>query len=155
MELDKIINRKQWYAKAQSERKYDASGKLLLAQCRKCEKNGKAAIFSLRGCALHYSRNHHSHRLGWERLQNWASCLPCKKKGGWEECRTLKTKHAKVSANSLRVWKAMEASLDLPDPGTELASPALQADSLPLSHQGSPLCLMSICISSLSRHSIM
>ena len=27
---------------------------------------------------------------------------------------------------------------DLPDPGTETESPALQADSLPLSHQGSP-----------------
>ena len=28
---------------------------------------------------------------------------------------------------------------DLPDPGVELTSPALQVDSLPLSHQGSPL----------------
>ena len=28
---------------------------------------------------------------------------------------------------------------DLPDPGIEPLSPALQADSLPLSHQGSPL----------------
>ena len=27
---------------------------------------------------------------------------------------------------------------DLPDPGIEPGSPALQADSLPLSHQGSP-----------------
>ena len=27
---------------------------------------------------------------------------------------------------------------DLPDPGIELTSPALQEDSLPLSHQGSP-----------------
>ena len=27
---------------------------------------------------------------------------------------------------------------DLPDPGIESASPALQADSLPLNHQGSP-----------------
>ena len=27
---------------------------------------------------------------------------------------------------------------DLPDPGIETASPALQADSLPLSHQESP-----------------
>ena len=27
---------------------------------------------------------------------------------------------------------------DLPDPGIEPTSPALQADSLPLSHQGSP-----------------
>ena len=29
---------------------------------------------------------------------------------------------------------------DLPDPGIEPRSPALQADSLPLSHQGSPYC---------------
>ena len=29
---------------------------------------------------------------------------------------------------------------DLPDPGIEPGSPALQADSLPLSHQGSPKC---------------
>ena len=28
---------------------------------------------------------------------------------------------------------------DLPNPGTELVPPALQADSLPLSHQGSPV----------------
>ena len=27
---------------------------------------------------------------------------------------------------------------DIPDPGIELVSPTLQADSLPLSHQGSP-----------------
>jgi len=29
---------------------------------------------------------------------------------------------------------------DFPDPGIETASPALQVDSLPLSHQGSPRC---------------
>jgi len=44
---------------------------------------------------------------------------------------------------------------DLPDPGIELRSPALQADSLPLSHQGSPyiqyiyiyvcVCVYSVC----------
>ena len=28
---------------------------------------------------------------------------------------------------------------DLPNPGTEAGSPTLQVDSLPLSHQGSPL----------------
>ena len=88
---------------------YDASGKLLLAQCRKCEKKGEAAIFRPRGCALHYSSKHHSHRLGWEHFQNRASWLPCKK-GGWEECRTLKTKHAKGSANNLRVWKPSKES---------------------------------------------
>ena len=30
----------------------------------------------------------------------------------------------------------MSSSRDLPDPGIELMSPALQADALPLSHQG-------------------
>ena len=34
---------------------------------------------------------------------------------------------------------------DLPDPETELASPALQADSLLLSHQGSPFLRGKIC----------
>ena len=35
---------------------------------------------------------------------------------------------------------------DLPDPGIKLVSPALQADSLPLSHQGSPSVVMYIYI---------
>ena len=35
-------------------------------------------------------------------------------------------------------WVAMPATEDLPDPGIEPVSPALQASSLPLSHQGSP-----------------
>ena len=33
---------------------------------------------------------------------------------------------------------------DLPDPGIEPMSPALQADSLPLSHQGSPVANLQI-----------
>lgn len=41
MELDEIINGKQRYAKAQSEGKYDVSGKLLLARCTKCEKEAR------------------------------------------------------------------------------------------------------------------
>jgi len=39
-------------------------------------------------------------------------------------------------------WVAMPFSRDLPDPGIEpmsLVAPALQADSLPLSHQGRAL----------------
>ena len=32
----------------------------------------------------------------------------------------------------------MSSSGDVPDPGIEPVSPTLQADSLPLSHQGSP-----------------
>ena len=34
-------------------------------------------------------------------------------------------------------WVAIFPPGDLPNPGIELVSPALQADSLPLSHQGS------------------
>ena len=38
-------------------------------------------------------------------------------------------------------WSELPCSLaeDLRHPGIELACPALQADSLPLSHQGSPI----------------
>ena len=38
-------------------------------------------------------------------------------------------------------WSELPCPLagDLCDPGIELACPALQADSLPLSHQGSPI----------------
>ena len=36
-------------------------------------------------------------------------------------------------------WFAFPSPGDLPDPGMVLVSPALKADSLPLSHQGSPL----------------
>ena len=34
--------------------------------------------------------------------------------------------------------KSFPSPRDLPNPGIELSSPALQVDSLPLSHQGSP-----------------
>ena len=34
---------------------------------------------------------------------------------------------------------------DLPDPGIEPGSPALQADAYPLSHQGSPQILKQLC----------
>ena len=40
-------------------------------------------------------------------------------------------------------WAAISFFRDLPDPGIEPASPALQADSLPLSHQGSPCIVQS------------
>ena len=42
-------------------------------------------------------------------------------------------------------WVAMSSPEDLPDPGVEPWSPAfpeLQADSLPWSHQGSPILLL-------------
>ena len=38
-------------------------------------------------------------------------------------------------------WVAIPSSRDLPDPGIKPRSPALQEDSLPLSHQGSPNCV--------------
>ena len=38
-------------------------------------------------------------------------------------------------------WVAISFSWDLPDPGIEPVSPALQADSLPLNFQGSPSSL--------------
>ena len=36
------------------------------------------------------------------------------------------------------VWVAMPSPVDLPNPGIEPAPLALQVDSLPLSHQGTP-----------------
>ena len=39
-------------------------------------------------------------------------------------------------------WVAISFSRDLPDPGIEPASSALAGDSLPVSHLGSPLCLV-------------
>ena len=53
--------------------------------------------------------------------------------------------HGTLQARILE-WVAIFSSGDLPDPGTELmspASPTLQAESLPLSHRGSPLLLLS------------
>ena len=35
---------------------------------------------------------------------------------------------------------------DLPNPGIEPTSPALQADSLPLSHRGSPRRFLCVCV---------
>ena len=46
-------------------------------------------------------------------------------------------------------WIAMPSSRDLPDPGTEPVSPALQADSLLLSHWRSPALTAVINLSSL------
>jgi len=47
-----------------------------------------------------------------------------------------------ISQARILEWVAYPSPGDLPDPGIELASPALQADSLPLSRQGSPMGLM-------------
>ena len=45
--------------------------------------------------------------------------------------------HGILQARRLE-WVAIPSPGDLPDPGIEPGFPALQADSLPLSHQGSP-----------------
>ena len=39
-------------------------------------------------------------------------------------------------------WVTVPSPRDLPDPGTEPASPALQVDSLLLSHKGSPVSVL-------------
>ena len=50
--------------------------------------------------------------LTWTRMGTppESSKLASLQEEGWEECRTLKTKHAKGSANSLRVWKPSKES---------------------------------------------
>ena len=42
---------------------------------------------------------------------------------------------------------------DLPEPGNELTSPALQVDSLPLKHQGSPSAILGRYKVSFASHS--
>ena len=70
--------------------------------------------------------------------------------GGWasESCLTLVTpwtvaRQAPLSMGFPRqeYWSGLPFPTpgDLPDPGIELLSPSWQADSLPLSHQGSPV----------------
>ena len=41
---------------------------------------------------------------------------------------------------------AVSSPGDIPDPGIKLVSPAMQADSLPLSHQGSPHASVCVCV---------
>ena len=43
-----------------------------------------------------------------------------------------------ISQVRILEWVAISISRDIPDPGIEPESPALQADSLSLSHQGIP-----------------
>ena len=43
-----------------------------------------------------------------------------------------------ISQARILEWVAFPSPWDLPNPGVEPESPALQADALPLSHQGSP-----------------
>ena len=51
-------------------------------------------------------------------------------------------------------WVAFPPPGGLPNPGIEPASPALQVDSLPLSHQGSPRCFVSCVLSVQFSHSL-
>jgi len=44
-----------------------------------------------------------------------------------------------ISQARILEWFAISFSRGLPDPGIENGSPALEGDSLPLSHQGSPI----------------
>ena len=48
----------------------------------------------------------------------------------------------------LEYWSGLPFSSprDLPNPGIEPMTPALQADSLPLSHQGSPYATCILCV---------
>ena len=52
--------------------------------------------------------------------------------------------HGILQARTLE-WVAMPASRGSPWPGTEPGSPALQADSLPLSPHGSPTAIINYC----------
>ena len=45
-----------------------------------------------------------------------------------------------ISQAKIPEWVAISFSRGSSDPGIEPTSPAWQADSLPLNHQGSPLC---------------
>ena len=53
--------------------------------------------------------------------------------------------HGALQARILE-WVAMTSSRDLPDPGMEPKFPALQADSLPLSHLGIQAVLYKYCL---------
>ena len=68
-----------------------------------------------------------------------------------QSCLTLcdpmdHTVHGILQARILE-WVAFPFSRDLPNPGIEPKSPSLQADSLQLSHKGSPYFIYSsVCI---------
>ena len=66
----------------------------------------------------------------------------------WEMVRNREAWSAAVHGilqASILEWVAISFSRDLPNPGTEVRSPTLQADSLPLSQQGSPFTCCSFC----------
>ena len=51
-----------------------------------------------------------------------------------------------ISQASILEWVAIPFSRNLPDPGIKPRFPALKADSLSLSHQGSPCVFIYICV---------
>ena len=55
-----------------------------------------------------------------------------------------------VSQARILEWVANSSSGDLPGQGSEPMSPALQADSLPLSHQGSMLFILGVGVGNQS-----
>ena len=62
-------------------------------------------------------------------------------------CETLWTVARQLLLSRQEYWSGLPCPPpgDLPNPGTELRSPALQADCLPLSHRGYPEVILSEC----------
>ena len=60
------------------------------------------------------------------------------------DCSPLGSSVHEILQARILEWVAMPPPGDLPDPGIEVGSPALQADSLPLSHLGSPNTMPSL-----------
>ena len=58
---------------------------------------------------------------------------------GLLHCRWILYRLSHQGRPRIREWVACPFSRDLPDPGIELGSPALQVDSLPAEPQGKPL----------------
>ena len=80
----------------------------------------------------------------------------------WTVARQAPLVHGLVQARVLE-WVTMPSPGDLPDPGIKRVSPALQANSLPLNHLGSPplyinskhfLILFSVSVFSSLTHKI-
>ena len=78
---------------------------------------------AVHGVTKSWTRLSHGTELNWTELRDHS--LPGSSVLGILQARILE-------------WVATSSFGDLPHPGVETASPALQEDSLPLSHQGSP-----------------
>ena len=64
----------------------------------------------------------------------------------WTDCSLPVSSVHEISQAGILEWAALSSSRDLPYPGVELGSPALQVDSLLLSPQGSPQMTTNYCI---------